>query len=131
MQKHNFEKFYTFTLGRDFKSLAANYAGRVGAAKAVVSLYLSCEENSFIEYGDFCLDGFEEEFNALLVADGYLDSDGGISDKVERILCWQLWVNFLDDGCPCAGVHLYDFPDDGIKEFNEFVTFANEERGCP
>ncbi len=127
MQKDNFEKFYTHTCSCDFLAAASRYADRAGAESAVVSLYLSCEENSFIEYGDFRIEGFAEEFNALLVADGYLDSDGGISDRVGSILRWQVWVNFIDDGCLCAGVHLYDFSDTGAEEVNEFQQFSAAE----
>lgn len=127
MQKDNFEKFYTHTCGYDFLAAASHYADRADAESAVVSLYLSCEENSFIEYGDFRIEGFAEEFNALLVADGYLDSDGGIADRVERMLRWQVWVNFIDDGCPRAGVHLFDFTDAGAEEINEFLQFSEAE----
>lgn len=127
MQKHNFERFYNCTCGCDFRAAIARYAREAGTDSAVVSLYLSCEENSFIEYGDFLIEGFAEEFNALLVADGYLDSDGGIADKVGRILRWQVWVNFIDDGRPRAGVHLFDFTDSGTEEINEFRQFSQIE----
>lgn len=127
MQKHNFEKFYSHTCGCDFLSAISRCTDKQDANSAVVSLYLSCEENSFIEYGDFRIEGFVEEFNALLVADGYLDTDGGIANKVERILRWQVWVNFIDEGRPCCGVHLYDFTDAGVEEINEFVEFSGIE----
>ncbi|MBR3855638.1 MAG: hypothetical protein IKM65_05720 [Bacteroidaceae bacterium] len=127
MQKQNFEKFYAHTCAYDFRAAISRYAHKADAKSAVVSLYLSCEENSFIEYGDFLIEGFAEEFNALLVADGYLDSDGGIADKVGRILRWQVWVNFIDDGRPRAGVHLFDFTDSGTEEINEFQQFSQIE----
>lgn len=127
MQTQNFEKFYAHTCAYDFRAAISRYAHKADAKSAVVSLYLSCEENSFIEYGDFLIEDFVEEFNALLISDGYLDSDGGIAYKVERILRWQVWVNFIDKGRPCAGVHLFDFTDAGAEEINEFQQFSAAE----
>ncbi len=124
MQKQNFEKFYSHTIGYNFLSACVD---KGNAGSAVVSLYLSCEPDSFIEYGDFHPEDFVEEFHELLVGDGYLEPDGGIADKVERILCWQVWVNFVRDGRPYAGVHLYDFTDEGIKDINEYVKFSAVE----
>lgn len=123
MQKQNFEKFYAHTVACDFLAACAD---NVDVKNAVVSLYISCEQDSFIEYGDFHCDSFANEFHELLVGDGYLEADGGIADRVERILCWQVWVNFVEDGHPYAGVHLYNFTDDGIEEINEYVKFSSQ-----
>lgn len=124
MQKQNFEKFYAHTVACDFLAACGD---NIDAKNAVVSLYLSCEQNSFIEYGDFHCDSFTNEFHELLVGDGYLEPDGDIANKVERILCWQVWVNFLKNGHPYAGVHLYNFTDEGIEEINDYVKFSAVE----
>lgn len=121
MQKQNFEKFYTHTVAYDFLAACGD---NIDAKSAVVSLYLSCEQDSFIEYGDFHFDSFANEFHELLVDDGYLAPDGSITNKVERILCWQVWVNFVENGNPQSGVHLYNFTDEGLEEINEYVRFS-------
>lgn len=124
MQKQNFEKFYAHTVAYDFLAACGDDKE---AKNAVVSLYLSCEQDSYIEYGDFHIDSFADEFHELLVGDGYLEPDGGIADKVERILSWQVWVNFVEDEHPHSGVHLYNFTDEGIEEIKEYVKFSAVE----
>ena len=125
MQKLTFEKFYTYTRNFDFAEAVSK--GNSNKDKTVVSLYLSCEQNSFIEYGDFRIDSFGEEFHELLVGDGYLEADGTMADKVGRILCWQVWINFVNDDRPSSGVHLFDYTDAGINEINEYVEFSAVE----
>ena len=124
MTKDNFQNFCDTLFAYDYEAKAEELALE-GEYK--VYLYLSTETDSFIEYGDFHCNSFANEFHELLVGDGYLEPDGGIADKVERILCWQVWVNFLKNGHPYAGVHLYNFTDEGIEEINDYVKFSAVE----
>ena len=86
-----------------------------------VYLYLSKEENSLIEYGDFAGSSLSEEAISLFAQDGYIDANGNITDKVGEHLCWQVWIKFSRNDEIYSAVHVFDYTDNGVEFKREIV----------
>lgn len=123
MDKDKFSEFISVLEKLDCKSIVSEYD--IDIDNVILSVYLSCEENSYIEYGDFALDSYMPEFLELLKEDGYLYDDGTIADRVERILCWQVWLTVIQECEPIANIHIFDASNEGCIENREYVALGS------
>lgn len=128
MKKERFQEFRNLLGCYDYYACVKKHAPSNVSDNIMLSLFLSKEQDVFIEYGDYPLDTFAEELDVILKEDGYIDTKGCPSKHVEPILEWQVWLTFVDDEqYPIAMLHLFDYTDDVMCEPMEYHVASVEE----
>ena len=127
MTKDRFKEALDYICQYDYVAELKNITPKVTKNNAEVSLVLSTSDDD-IEYGDYpCGKSlkrqFQKELFPILVEDGFLDEKGKATDEVIEAKAWRVWLNLTDGEDVYAGIHLFDYTDEGEKFVGEFANY--------
>lgn len=127
MTKDRFEEALNYICQYDYVAELKNITPKVTKNFAEVSLILVTSDDE-IEYGDYpCSKSLKRQFRKdlypILMEDGFLDEKGKALDEVTAAKAWKVWLNLTDGEDVYAGIHLFDYTEEGVEFVGESANY--------
>lgn len=123
MTKEKFVEFLTYIYKYNFKADVKCIIPKVTIASTQISITLFTHTGGYVDYGDYTHESFKKEFKELLIEDGFIDNKKNPLDEVEDIEKWEVWLNITDGDKIYAGVHLFDYSDNGLQLIGKSANY--------